>query len=56
MLGFDLGNVPVLQKAIARALTTARESMSTRMGLPPTPADVQYVWHFSPSRARRPFP
>ena len=48
MLGFDLGSVPALQKTIAHALTTARESMGSRMGLPPTPADAQYVWHFFP--------
>ena len=46
LLGFDLGSVPALQKAIADALSSAREAFSTRTGLPPTPSEPQYVWHF----------
>jgi diguanylate cyclase (GGDEF)-like protein len=46
MLGFDLGSVPALQKAIAQTIATAKEAMSIRTGLPPTPAEAQYVWHF----------
>jgi diguanylate cyclase (GGDEF)-like protein len=46
MLGFDLAKIPVLQKAIAQALTTGKEAISTRTGLPLTPAETQYIWHF----------
>jgi len=47
MLGFDLGASRAPEDDCA-CPDDARESMGSRMGLPPTPADAQYVWHFFP--------
>jgi diguanylate cyclase (GGDEF)-like protein len=46
ILGFDLSTVPALRDAVAHAITSGKVTASSRLGIPPTAAEAQYVWQF----------
>jgi diguanylate cyclase (GGDEF)-like protein len=46
MVGFDLSSLNSFRAAISRAITSGKTTIMERSGLPGTPAEPQYVWHF----------